>query len=157
MRLLRFAILVILFLGGLAAILYGSLWHVATVEVEKTREISIAVPTLGGFAEPSSQHGGPPNAIPPQQPWNNGASPDDIDPFGGGNQPPGMENPFEQPAARQPAPSMKFETVTEAYVEASEEPEWAIVHEVTVGGVVRLANGRLKRTYTGKPPSLCPT
>ena len=52
---------------------------------------------------------------------------------------------------------MRLEKVTEKYVESSEEPEWAIIREVTFGGVVRLANGVLKRTYSGKPPALCPS
>ena len=52
---------------------------------------------------------------------------------------------------------MRLEKVTEKYVESSEEPEWAIIREVTIGGVVRLANGHLKRTYSGKPPALCPS
>ena len=54
-------------------------------------------------------------------------------------------------------PGMRLEKVTEKYVESSDEPEWAIIREVTFGGVVRLANGDLKRTYSGKPPALCPS
>ena len=156
MRLTRILTTVLLFLGGLGSILYGSLWHMATVEEDKTREISIAVPTLQGFNEPPSQHGQPPGSM-PGQPWNNGAAPDDVNPFGDGSQPSGMENPFEQPPPMPSPPGLKYEKVTEAYVETVEEPEWAIVREVTIGGIVRLADGRLKRTYTGKPPSLCPT
>ena len=65
-------------------------------------------------------------------------------------------NPFENPSASPLPPGMKLEKVTEKYVESSEDPEWAIIREVTIGGVVRLANGDLKRTYSGKPPGLCP-
>ena len=37
------------------------------------------------------------------------------------------------------------------------DSEQSIVRDVTVGGVERLPNGHLKRTYSGKPPTLCPT
>ncbi|MHC4085346.1 MAG: hypothetical protein ACYSWZ_02880 [Planctomycetota bacterium] len=35
--------------------------------------------------------------------------------------------------------------------------EPAIIRDVTVGGLVRLDSGDIKRTYSGKPPSACPT
>ncbi len=35
--------------------------------------------------------------------------------------------------------------------------EPAIILDVTVGGLVRLDSGSIKRTYSGKPPSACPT
>jgi hypothetical protein len=35
--------------------------------------------------------------------------------------------------------------------------EPAIIFDVTVGGLVRLDSGAIKRTYSGKPPSACPT
>lgn len=35
------------------------------------------------------------------------------------------------------------------------EPE--IVRDITVGGLMRLDSGELKRTYTGEAPSLCPS
>ena len=38
-----------------------------------------------------------------------------------------------------------------------QEPEPKIVREVTVGGVARNADGKIERTYTGKPLSQCPT
>jgi len=38
-----------------------------------------------------------------------------------------------------------------------EESEPRVILEVTFGGVVRLPTGDIKRTYTGPPPSLCPT
>jgi hypothetical protein len=79
---------------------------------------------------------------------------------------PGLEGPSQEgPPAddgspfRTPPniPGIKFEKMTEKYVETSEKPEWALVREVTFGGVVRLANGQLKQTYSGKPPALCPS
>jgi hypothetical protein len=157
MRATRILTLVFLFLGGLGSILYGSFWHVVVVEVDKTREISIAVPTLPGLGESSSGHGGPPNNMPGEPPWGNDAARGDIDPFGSSGHQANGENPFENPAMMPSPPGIKYETVTETYSEAQKEPEWAIVREVTFGGVVLLANGQLKRTYSGKPPSLCPT
>ena len=37
------------------------------------------------------------------------------------------------------------------------ESEPALVREVTVGGVKRLASGDIQRTYSGQAPSQCPT
>ena len=101
--------LILLLLGGSGSLLYGSLFHVVTVEEEQQREISAAVPAPLGF--------GPP---------------------------PGF-------------PGARFAQAAEKYFEAREEPERAIVRDVTVGGVARLADGRLRRTYSGKGPSLCPS
>lgn len=157
MRVMRIITVILLLLVGLGSILYGSFWHVVMVEEDKTREISIAVPTLPGFGESPSEHGGPPNNMPGEPPWGNDAAGDDVDPFRNGNHQANGENPFENPAMMPSPPGIRYETVTETYTEAQEEPEWVIVREVTVGGVVLLANGQLKRTYSGQPPSLCPT
>lgn len=35
--------------------------------------------------------------------------------------------------------------------------EFVIVRDVTIGGLIRLGNGNIKRTYAGQPPALCPT
>ena len=35
------------------------------------------------------------------------------------------------------------------------EPQ--ITREVTIGGLIRLSSGTIKRTYSGEPPSFCPT
>jgi len=35
--------------------------------------------------------------------------------------------------------------------------EPALIKEASVGGVTRDASGRIKQTYTGKPPEECPT
>lgn len=139
---------------GIGSILYGALCHTVTVEETKQREISIAVPTMPGLDSPPMDSGMPGmNGEPPP----GGLSPDDVNPF----QTPGSvgptENPFAGPGVMPTPPGMKFQKVTEDYVDTITEPEWKIVHEVTFGGVVRLANGHLKRTYTGDPPSLCPT
>lgn len=35
--------------------------------------------------------------------------------------------------------------------------ESALIREVSIGGLRRQADGRLFKTYTGKPPQACPT
>ena len=53
------------------------------------------------------------------------------------------------------APPPQFAPVYQTIAFIETEPE--LVREVTYGGVTRLPGGQTKRTYTGKPPSLCPT
>ena len=53
------------------------------------------------------------------------------------------------------APPPQFAPVYQTIAFIETEPE--LVREVTYGGVTRLPDGQTKRTYTGKPPSLCPT
>ena len=38
---------------------------------------------------------------------------------------------------------------------ATAEP--ALIKEVSIGGLKRDTNGKLHKTYTGKPPAACPT
>jgi hypothetical protein len=118
--------LILLSVVAAGMLLYGSFFHRIGVEVEKQREISIAVPNRSAMME-----------------------------RGWGRQGPGGD-PMQN-ASGPPVPDMKMETVTESYIESQSESEWTIVRETTIGGVARLANGLLKRTYSGKPPALCPT
>ena len=37
------------------------------------------------------------------------------------------------------------------------EPEFSLIREVTIGGIKRDEYGRMRKTYTGKPPQACPT
>jgi hypothetical protein len=53
------------------------------------------------------------------------------------------------------APPPGFAPLYQTITMTETEPE--LVREVTFGGVTRLPTGDVKRTYTGKPPSLCPT
>ena len=39
----------------------------------------------------------------------------------------------------------------------TELPEPAVTRDVTVGGIIRLATGELRRTYAGEAPDQCPT
>ena len=36
-------------------------------------------------------------------------------------------------------------------------PETRLMKEVSIGGLVREADGKIRMTYTGKPPQACPT
>ena len=68
--------------------------------------------------------------------------------------------PAEEPSDEGPWPfeaPIMYERVTRLELVAHIEPEWVLVREVTIGGVARLENGELKRTYSGQPPALCPT
>jgi len=40
-------------------------------------------------------------------------------------------------------------------VRTASEP--ALIKEVSIGGVARDTSGKLRQTYTGKPPQFCPT
>jgi hypothetical protein len=48
-----------------------------------------------------------------------------------------------------------FAPVYQAITISESEPD--LVREVTYAGVTRLPTGEIVRTYTGAPPSLCPT
>jgi hypothetical protein len=159
-RILGFIFLLLL---GCGSLLYGLLFHTITVEETKQREVSVAVSTLPGVGELLPESGGEAEPAPPEKaPESKGEKDaDEGNPFASpsAKKAPAAnsENPFEShPAA--PAPSaLKYEKFTESYVDIREEPEWVIVREVTFGGVVLLVNGHLKRTYSGTPPSLCPS
>lgn len=81
-------------------------------------------------------------------------------PFGmpGGNDPmagPGVEG--QMPESDNPFASEFTQKVKQTIILTHQESERQLTREVTFGGVVRLASGELRRTYTGDPPSLCPT
>ena len=68
--------------------------------------------------------------------------------------PPGLVQPDfpDEPPVDAPAPESPEKTVVTVA-----EAELRIIQEVTVGGLTRLASGELKRTYSGRAPSRCPT
>jgi hypothetical protein len=154
---------IILLLTGSGALLYGSFFHVVMVAEEKEREVSIAIPAISGLAERPPENRGQveAGATEEERGAGDGGTSVDGDPFRsppvGGNQPGNPENPFESPSVSPMLPATRFEKVTEKFLAARAEPEWVIVREVTVGGVTRLDSDQLKRTYSGKAPSLCPT
>jgi len=59
-----------------------------------------------------------------------------------------VELPPLPPEEEIPAPAQE---VLETFL------EHVLVRDVTVGGIDRIGDGSLKRTYTGKPPQQCPT
>ena len=66
--------------------------------------------------------------------------------------PPGFAPP---PSFFQPPPHLA--KVTKKIFITKDELEPALIREVTIGGVALFEAGKLKRTYSGKAPSLCPT
>jgi hypothetical protein len=67
----------------------------------------------------------------------------------------GMEPGFMPPFMAGPPPELQ--TVTFFELVSKEEPESQAVFEITIGGLALLETGELRRTYSGAPPSLCPT
>ena len=63
---------------------------------------------------------------------------------------PGM-NPMGGP------PQFRKQTVTITSEETIHLAEPALIRDATIGGIILTAAGKLKRTYSGTPPSLCPT
>nr|MBC8877032.1 hypothetical protein [Planctomycetota bacterium] len=125
--------------GGIASVIYGAWFRTVPVSEEQEIEISLAPPPgMPGFpGEPpfDEQFGGPPFGGPP---------------FGG---PPEMGGPPDM------MPSLPFGMgkIKEKIIVTEPEPEPKLINEVTFGGVTLLASGDIMRTYTGEPPSLCPT
>jgi hypothetical protein len=68
-------------------------------------------------------------------------------------QPPPRRNPYGRRMPPPPPPKPRTVTVTETI----KEPEYAIVLEATRGGLILLDSGTFKRSYSGAPPSGCPT
>ena len=54
-------------------------------------------------------------------------------------------------------PRMRMQTVKVTTEETIQLAEPAMIRDATIGGIVFNDAGKLKRTYSGKPPSLCPT
>jgi hypothetical protein len=155
---------IFLFLVGSGSLVYGLLYHTVSVEEMemKKRDVSVEVPVLpgmdeslpesGGHAEPAAEEKSPPKGK---------TDPDEGNPFdsspSNGKPAANSENPFES-HVEAPAPlRMKVEKHTVEYPDITLVPESAIVQDMTIGGVVLQPDGQLKRTYSGKPPSQCPT
>jgi hypothetical protein len=128
-----------LLLAGVASVVHGTRFHATTVLEEQ--EVEITIPSPGPFL-PSAPFGQPPPLGEP--PPFGEARPFDGSPPFGPSQPFGGQQPF-------------LTKIKEKVLVPMNEPEWKLVREVTIGGVVLLPSGELKRTYSGKAPSLCPT
>ncbi len=113
-----------------------SLWVVLPLILVGVGQIlyGVAFHTQPVIVEEESKSAPPPPVmvLPP------GDNPDESAP------PPEMREPPASPVAEK-----DFNTLDLA------EPD--LIRDVTVGGVARLDSGELKRTYMGRPPSLCPT
>jgi hypothetical protein len=137
MALLRATIPLVVLAGGIGSLLYGVGRHSASVSVEQEIEIDLAPPPgvePPGLGQPGPGFGDP--ALDGQAEW--GLPPAPV-------QPPWLSPPRELSKMKQ------------KIVLAEETSELALIREVTFGGVTRLSSGVLWRTYTGAPPSLCPT
>ena len=125
---LRALLPIVLFAGAIGLLIYGARLHFVPVSHQEEIEVSIAPPTP--FATPP---------IPGQPLFGQpGEGPLFVDPFQG-------------------APPPFLQTIKAKVIVAENESEPTLVREVTFGGVARLSSGSLMRTYTGQPPSLCPT
>jgi hypothetical protein len=120
--------------GGIAAVIYGAKFHAAEVfeqiQVEKT--IKIPVP----FSP--SEH------ITGSSPWGEG---------------PAAKRPlWEEGPASPDNPGFITQTITRTIEVPKLELEPTLMREMTVSGVrLDLESGKLIQTYSGRPPSLCPT
>ena len=204
-------------MGGVASLIYGTLYHEVTVLEEKVVRIEVPLLTPFGpdemlhqdlleeesdpfdplhdsFSLDDSDNAEATEEINPfeTRPADGGA-PLDEDPLGSETSATIEVNPFERPSAAREDPFQPglaegpplseqqpiedtpwegpaeeglppfmpaepgFETVTLSELVSRGDLEKVLVREITFGGITRLANGQLKRTYSGKPPALCPT
>jgi hypothetical protein len=138
---LRAGVPVALLAGGIASLVYGIGHHAVEVSVEHEIEIDLTPPP--GVEPPGWDGFGPPGFVPPGE----GFGPPDAG--------------FGEPAMGVPPPWLalppELAKIKDKVIltEATSEP--TLIREVTFGGVKRLSSGVLWRTYTGDPPSLCPT
>jgi hypothetical protein len=127
---------VLLVIAGTLAIVEGARFHPVSVLAEKTveRETTVTIDV--------------PLPQPPGIPEGDPSSPD------GPPLPGGM--PFDQPPTIKKTVTRVVEVQVDLPIIIS-EPE--LTRDVTVGGVIRLASGALKRTYgtNSKGPAVCPT
>jgi len=165
----RVAAAILLFVVSVALFAYGAARHRVTVYVEEEREVSVLIPAPlgGGFGGPMPSPSAPGDAQTPgpdgsasQNPFETPSAGGDQNPFA---TPGDAGNPFQaspsgigSDAGPMP-PDLRMQKIREKVLVPHDEFEGAIVRDVTVGGVILLPDGILKRTYSGRPPSLCPT
>lgn len=117
----------LLVLSAAASLIYGAAMRSVPVTEEQEVEKTIVIPSPFGMP----------------------GFGDPMGDAGPGGQLAESDNPF--------ASAELTQKVTQKIVVTHDEPETRLIREVTFGGVVRLASGELRRTYTGDPPSLCPS
>lgn len=135
-RVVRAILPLALVLAGAALVAYGARSH----RQEVVGQEEIKAPSIPQ-ADQAAEDSGDPSVPPPGMP---GVPPGPALPWLAGPTPPPMQ--ADGPEGDGPR-------IQEFLIEES-EPQ--LIKEVTVGGLV-LAVGRLKRTYVGDTPSLCPT
>jgi hypothetical protein len=165
----RVAAAILLLVVSIALFAYGAARHRVTVYVEEEREVSVLIPAPfgggggGAMFVPSTPGDAPtpgPGGSPSQNPFEAPSRGGEQNPFA---TPGDAGNPFQTAPrgvdsdAGPSPPEMRVQKIREKILVAHDEPERAIVRDVTVGGVLLLPDGLLKRTYSGRPPSLCPT
>ena len=141
-RLARATVPLVLLLAGVASLVYGLGYHLAIVSVEHEIEIDLTPPPPppgmdmhGGM----DMHPGP-----------------GVDPSGFGPPGEGFGDPWLEEPPPWLAPPQELLTMRDTVVVSEQTAEPHLILEITYGGV-RLDDGVLWRTYTGEPPSLCPT
>jgi len=142
----RAAIPLVLLAGGIASLVYGVGHHSAEVSVEQEIEIDLAPPP--GMAPPGWEGFGPPSF----DPSGFGPSGENFDPSG-----PGFDDPSLAAVPPWLAPPPELSKLKEKFILTENASELTLIREITFGGVTRLSSGMLWRTYSGAPPSLCPT
>ena len=147
--------LVLLACGG-GLLVYGLGHHTAAVFMEQEIEIDLAPPP--GMEPPGGAGFGPPAFEPPGWgPPGFGPPGEGFDPAFGGSDVPGFGDPALAGPPPWLAPPPELAKVKQMIVLTEQVAEWVLIREVTFGGVRRSSSGELWRTYTGTPPSLCPT
>lgn len=123
---------------GIGSFVWGTNHHVLEIYEEQEIEISIAPPPE--MMMPPGFPGDPEGGMEPGFP---GA--------------PGFEEPgFGGPPPFMAGPPPELQKVKQLVWVSKDEPESRAVFEVTIGGLA-FVEGELQRTYSGAPPSLCPT
>ena len=130
---LKAAVPLVLLAVGIAGLVYGIAHHTVVVSAEQEIEVDLAPPPGMG---PPGVDGGFPGFGPP------------------GAELGGPALPFPPPFMQLPPELSKAK---EKVIVSEPSSELTLIREVTFGGVTRRSPGVLWRTYSGAPPSLCPT
>ena len=125
----------LLFCAGIGCLIYGIAYHKLPVSAEQEIEVNIAPPPM--YAPPGGT------------PFDPGHGPD-------GRQV-GLVHELAMGSPPMMGPPAAATKIKEKVFVTSDRTELALIREVSVGGVTLLDSGQLMQTYTGEPPSLCPT
>ena len=68
-----------------------------------------------------------------------------------------LGQPFRMGQMADQPPAFMKRTVKRIAREIRLDLEPSLTRDVTIGGLARLKSGEIRRTYHGRPPSLCPT